>query len=226
MWPLEREEPRRSGGRQVTGAVCCGVGAGIELEVEEHGEQYGSKSIACGSQVNYDEPMARVENLLGALSLTMSDRFREVGAAYRMSASEQASLVTLLAHPDQPVSWLGEVLGLTSSGVTRLVDRLVARGWVTRTPGTDARHRRLRLTSAGTKRARLLNRDREAVLTDAVAGLSAADRADLERLLDSLVGALHDDLMSTIHTCRLCDRTVCRSSGLPCPLDHTVPADV
>ena len=64
------------------------------------------------------------------------------------------------------------------------------------------------------------------MLTDAVAGLSAADRAELERLLDSLVGALHDDLMSTIHTCRLCDRTVCRSSGQPCPLDHTVPADV
>ena len=44
--------------------------------------------------------MARVENLLGALSLTMADRFREVGAAQRMSASEQAALVTLLAHPD------------------------------------------------------------------------------------------------------------------------------
>ena len=128
--------------------------------------------------------MARVENLLGALSITMADRFRDVGAAYRMSASEQASLVTLLAHPDRPVSWLGEVLGLTSSGVTRLVDRLVARGWVTRTPGTDARHRRLRLTSSGTKRARSLNRDREAVLADAVAGLTDADRADLERLLD------------------------------------------
>jgi DNA-binding MarR family transcriptional regulator len=170
--------------------------------------------------------MARVENLLGALSITMADRFREVGAAHRMSASEQASLVTLLAHPDRPVSWLGEVLGLTSSGVTRLVDRLVARGWVTRTPGADARHRRLRLTSSGTKRARTLNRDREAVLADAVAVLTEADRTELERLLDSLVGALHEDLMPTMHTCRLCDRGVCRSSGVPCPLDHTVPTDV
>jgi len=170
--------------------------------------------------------MARVENLLGALSITMADRFRAVGEAHRVSASEQASLVTLLAHPDRPVSWLGDVLGLTSSGVTRLVDRLVARGWVTRTPGTDARHRRLRLTGSGTKLARSLNRDREEVLADAVSGLTATDRADLERLLDSLVGALHEDLMSTMHTCRLCDRTVCRSGGVPCPLDHTVPADV
>jgi len=170
--------------------------------------------------------MARVENLLGALSLTMADRFREVGAAQRMSASEQAALVTLLAHPDQPVSWLGDVLGLTSSGVTRLVDRLVARGWATRTQGTDARHRRLRLTAAGAKRARSLNRDREAVLAEAVATLPAADREDLERLLDRLVGALHDNLMGTMHTCRLCDRDVCRSGGVPCPLDHTVPADV
>jgi len=168
--------------------------------------------------------MARVENLLGALSLTIADRQRGVGAGQGMSASEQASLVTLLAHPDKPVSWLGEVLGLTSSGVTRLVDRLVDRGWVTRSPGSDARQRRLRLTSSGAKRAISLNRDRAAVLAEAVAGLTATDRANLERLLDSLVGALHDDLMSTMHTCRLCDRDVCRSSGVPCPLDHTVPA--
>jgi DNA-binding MarR family transcriptional regulator len=170
--------------------------------------------------------MARVENLLGALSLTMADRLRGVGAGHGMSASEQASVVTLHAHPDRPVSWLGEVLGLTSSGVTRLVDRLVDRGWVTRSPGSDARQRRLRLTASGTKRARALLREREAMLADAIAPLTGAERADLETLLDRMVGALAVELMPTMHTCRLCDRTACRSGGEACPLDHTLAADV
>jgi DNA-binding MarR family transcriptional regulator len=170
--------------------------------------------------------MARVENLLGALSLTMADRLRDVGARRDTSASEQAALVTLLAHPDRPVAWLGEVLGLTSSGVTRLVDRLVDRGWVTRSPGPDARQRRLRLTAAGTKRALRLNTERQRVLEEVLSPLSRDERADLEHKLERLVGALHVDLMPTMHTCRLCDRSACRSGGQPCPLDHTVPADV
>src|SRR5690349_24513011 len=108
--------------------------------------------------------MARMENLLGALSLTVSDRLRAVGTDHGMSSSEQAALVTLASHPDVAVSWLGEVLGLTSSGVTRLVDRLVEHGWASRSTGSDARQRRLRLTSAGTKRAHVLLRERDATL--------------------------------------------------------------
>src|SRR5687767_8729489 len=99
--------------------------------------------------------MTRLENLLGAQSLALSDRLLDAdvsGAA--MPGSERAALVTLLAHPDQSVRWLGDVLGLTSSGGTRLVDRLVAAGWVTRTAGDDARRRQLRLTRSGSARAR------------------------------------------------------------------------
>jgi DNA-binding MarR family transcriptional regulator len=169
--------------------------------------------------------MHRVENLQGALSLTVADRLRGVGAGRGMSASEQGALVTLLAHPDRPVAWLGEVLGLTSSGVTRLVDRLVEKGWATRSPGLDARQRRLRLTASGTRRARALNQDRELVLSQALAVLSAGERVELERLLEKVVGALTSDPLPALQTCRLCDRDACRSAGEPCPLDHTVAAD-
>ena len=168
--------------------------------------------------------MARVENLVGAQSLAVADRLRDVGSAHGLSASEQAALVTLTAHPDQAVSWLGDVLGLTSGGVTRLVDRLVARGLVARTAGTDARQRRLHLTAAGTRRARALNAQRLAVLEDVLAPLSAAERAELERLLERVVGSLHAEYAPTLRTCRLCDRGACRT-GASCPLDHTVPAD-
>ena len=170
--------------------------------------------------------MARVENLLGALSLTMADRLRGVGAGHDMSASEQASVVTLLAHPDRSVSWLGDVLGLTSSGVTRLVDRLVDRGWATRSTGEDARQRRLRLTAAGTKRARALLAERATLLAEVTAPLSAADRTQLEGLLEPLVGGLAEDYPQALRNCRLCDRDVCNSTGRACPLDHTRPTDV
>jgi DNA-binding MarR family transcriptional regulator len=170
--------------------------------------------------------VARAENLLGAVSLTLADRLRSVGAGQGLSASEQAAVVTLHAHPDQAVSWLGEVLGLTSSGMTRLVDRLVERGWVVRSPGTDARQRRLRLTGSGTKRARMLQREQDEVLGAALATLSGRDRADLEGLLGRLVGDLAVDYLPAVRTCRLCDRDACRASAEPCPLDHTIPADV
>ena len=166
-----------------------------------------------------------MENLLGALSLTMSARLRSVGVGHGMSTSEQAALVTLLTHPDRSVSWLGEVLGLTSSGGTRLVDRLVERGWVTRSPGTDARQRRLRLTASGIKRAQVLLRERDAVLAEAVDSLGEGDRAQLESLLTRVVGTLARDYIPALRTCRLCDRESCHSGDEGCPLGHTVPHD-
>ena len=134
-------------------------------------------------------------------------------------------MVTLLEHPDRPVAWLGEALGLSSGGATRLVDRLVARGFATRTSGADARQRRLRLTAAGARRARTLNAERLEVLRELLDPLSETERAGLEQLLGRLVGGLHDEYLPTLRTCRLCDRGACRS-GAPCPLDDMVPADV
>lgn len=166
-----------------------------------------------------------MENLLGALSLTMSDRLRSVADGHGMSTSEHAALVTLLTHPDRPVSWLGEVLGLTSSGVTRLVDRLVERGWVSRSPGTDARQRRVRLTASGTKRAQVLLRERDATLAEAVDALGEADRAQFEGLLSRVVGSLARDYVPALRTCRLCDRETCSSGDEVCPLRHTVPGE-
>lgn len=166
--------------------------------------------------------MPRLENLLGAWSLTVTDRMAVAGSAAGLSGTDQAALVTLLEHPDRPVSWLGEVLGLTSSGATRLVDRLVSSGWVGRSAGTDTRQRRLRLTRSGSALARKLLAARGSALTESLAGLDAADRRRLEKLLERLVGASTPDFLPAMRTCRLCDRTACRTGG-PCPLDHTVP---
>jgi DNA-binding MarR family transcriptional regulator len=165
--------------------------------------------------------MARLENLLGAWSLTVVDRMASAGRQAGWSASDQAAVVTLLAHPDRTVSWLGEVLALTSSGATRLVDRLVAADWVVRSPGGDARQRRLRLTAHGEAVARSVLHTRNEVLTESLAPLDDRVRSQLERALEQMVGASTRALPAAMRTCRLCDRSACRAEGHDCPLDHT-----
>jgi DNA-binding MarR family transcriptional regulator len=168
--------------------------------------------------------MARLENLVGAFSLSVTDRLVGTSSA-GMSPSEQASLVTLLAHPDIRVSWLGDVLRLTSSGATRLVDRLVDKGWVSRGSASDLRERSLRLTPAGRRHARAALRQRDDQVSASIATLSESERAQLEHLMERLVGNLTGSRLAALQTCRLCDRSACSSERAPCPLNHTVTAD-
>ena len=163
--------------------------------------------------------MARLENLLGAHALTVVDRMEAATTA----PSESAALATLLAHPGRGVGWLGDVLGLTDSGSTRLVGRLVAVGLVRREPGADARSRTLTLTAMGRRRARAVLRDRERALTPVLEPLSDAERRTLERLLGKVVAGLADDRAAGLHTCRMCDRDACDAGTRACPLWHTVP---
>jgi DNA-binding MarR family transcriptional regulator len=167
--------------------------------------------------------MTRLENLLGAQSLALSDRLLDADiAGAAMPGSERAALVTLLAHPGQSVRWLGDVLGLTSSGGTRLVDRLVTAGWVTRTAGDDARQRRLQLTRSGRTRARTVLGARQAVLSQVVGVLSAQEQQQLEALLDKMVTGLAATRLPALRVCRMCDRGACSMDDRECPLEHTV----
>lgn len=168
--------------------------------------------------------MSRLENLLGAQSLALADRLldADIGpAGGDMPSSDRAALVTLLAHPGQTVRWLGDVLGLTSSGGTRLVDRLVAGGLVTRTAGGDARQRQLRLTRSGIARARAVLRARQAVISEALSSLSDEERGQLEKLLEKVVNGLAVTRLPALRVCRMCDREACDL----CPLQHTTAND-
>jgi DNA-binding MarR family transcriptional regulator len=169
--------------------------------------------------------MERLANLLGAQALALTDRLLDAEGESKdaLAASERAALVTLYAHPDRPVSWLGEVLRLTSSGSTRLVDRLVEQGWVSRQAGVDARSRNVRLTAAGRRRARRVLDARRTAMLDAVALLSPRDRAELERLLGLVVENLAAATGPAMQVCRLCDRRACNADGRECPLHHTAP---
>ena len=118
-----------------------------------------------------------------------------------------------------------DLLGLTTSGATRLVDQLESQGLVERRAGADARTKSLVLTDAGTALAAELLAARDRAIADVVAPLDDADRADLERILARLTAGFADDRPTAERTCRMCDRGACRT-GAPCPLDHTVTTDV
>jgi len=163
--------------------------------------------------------MTRLENLLGVQALALVDRM----AGDDLAPSESAALVTLLAHPGSGVGWLADVLGLTDSGGTRVVERLVAAGLLQRRPGTDARSRVLELTDQGRRRAETALSTRQTELARALEPLSDTERQTLERLLGKVVARLADDRPAALHACRMCDREACAAGAGRCPLAHTVP---
>lgn len=166
--------------------------------------------------------MARLENLLGVLSLAVTDG---VTGGPDLHPSARAVLVSVHAHPGRPVSWLRDLLGLTTSGATRLLDQLEAQGLVERQPGADARTKAVALTDAGTALALDLLDARERAIEAVLAPLDGGDRRLLEGLLERLVSDLTDDALAGERACRMCDRGACRTGG-PCPLDHTVTTGV
>ena len=117
----------------------------------------------------------RAGNVLGAVALGLVDRIDEtVTEAAGQPGSAAAALSALHFLIDRPsIDALRRVLGVTSSGAVRLVDRLEELGYVRRTAGDDARTTFVVLTAAGTRAAARVAEARARVLGDALAVLTA-----------------------------------------------------
>jgi len=161
----------------------------------------------------------RAANLLGALSLVVADRAADaVAAAAGRSESGAAALSALLQFLDRPsVDLLRQVLGLTSSGTVRLLDRLAESGYIRREPGADGRSTSVTLTDAGRRAAREVTQARARVLTAALAALAPDERAAFEQLAGKMLAGLRRGPGATRWICRLCDIGVCRGAGSGCP---------
>ncbi|MFB3739597.1 MAG: MarR family winged helix-turn-helix transcriptional regulator, partial [Candidatus Velamenicoccus archaeovorus] len=120
----------------------------------------------------------QTENLLGALALALSDRMRAAIAGASGQADNGAVALSALGRflEDPSIDLLGRVLGLTSSGTVRLVDRLEAAGLVRRGVGEDGRVTTVALTAAGRRGAERVTASRRAVLTGALSVLAPAER--------------------------------------------------
>jgi DNA-binding MarR family transcriptional regulator len=170
----------------------------------------------------------RTLQLLGVVSLAAVDRLRDaLGAGEprtghdRLDETDAGALVHLQAWPGTSVNELAAVIGRSQPATVRLVDRCVERGWLRRDPGRDRRTLALELTDRGTELVDEILAARATVLRPMLGALSAAERADLERLLGRVAARLADDRRTATHVCRLCHRGVCMS-GPGCPLEHTM----
>jgi DNA-binding MarR family transcriptional regulator len=173
-----------------------------------------------GARLDGDRPeFDRAANLFGALSLAMADRMAWVieGTAAQ-SATAATALSALHDFLDgTSIDLLAQVLGLTSSGTVRLVDRLSEAGYVRRTAGADARTTSIVLTKAGRRVAANVAAARADLLSGALADLSADERQVFERVTGRVLAGLVRGPDATRWICRLCDTTTCgRAEGL-CP---------
>ena len=163
--------------------------------------------------------MDRGANLLGALSLVVADRTTDaIAGAAGQSATAAAALSALNDFLDRPtIDLLGQVLGLTSSGTVRLVDRLQDAAYVRRQPGGDGRSTVVVLTASGRRAAKRVAAARAAVLDGALAALAPGERRTLEELVSLLLAGMVRGPGAVRWMCRLCDTTACGREVGACP---------
>jgi DNA-binding MarR family transcriptional regulator len=164
----------------------------------------------------------RPANLLGALALVVSDQMADAtAAAAGRSDSAPAALAALLHFLDRPsVDRLRQVLGLTSSGTVRLLDRLTESGYVQREEGTDRRSAAIVLTDRGEEVAREVCRTRAAVLDRVLSPLSPAERATFDELAGKMLVGMMREPGAVRWGCRLCDTGICRGAPGGCPVGN------
>jgi DNA-binding MarR family transcriptional regulator len=172
---------------------------------------------------------ARLANMLGAWALAVSDRMTAAAdAAAGRGGQAPAALVAL----DQfagggTIEQLRHVLGLTHSAAVRLVDGLVADGYVVRrSRAGDRRSVALRLTHSGRAAARRIGRARALAVEQTLRGLSEAQQRSLTTLAERLTAdltalRLEERAMGEPPAggwlCRLCDFAACGRPEGRCP---------
>jgi len=161
-------------------------------------------------------------NLLGALSLMIADRMADaMGEAGGRPESAAAALSALLHFLDSPsVDLLRQVLGLTSSGTVRLLDKMAESGYVDRGPGADRRSTTVTLTGAGRAAASRVSAARAGVLHGALAGLTDAERDLLRQVMGKVLVGLMREPGAVRWMCRLCDTGTCRGAAGGCPVGN------
>ena len=173
-----------------------------------------------------EQDLARGANLLGAVSLAVTDRIRvaaERGA--EQGGSAPAALISLAGYLDgSPIDAVRSPLALTHSATVRLVDRLVAAGLAQRREGRDRRSVAVELTPAGHSAAAEAVKARAEALEEALADLDPAERTELARLHAKVLGTLTEGRASAGHICRLCDSHACGHEEGRCPVTQAADA--
>jgi len=161
----------------------------------------------------------RLENLLGALAVALSD---VIGSAVETATGHTgamgAALATLAQEPGLGIEQLRVPLGRTQSATVRVVDQLVAEGYAERRAGRDSRSVAVVLTDKGNQAAARVLGSREDALTDALDVLGPGERKTLTAALEKVLAAITTDRAHADHICRLCDLAACPEKVCPVEL--------
>jgi DNA-binding MarR family transcriptional regulator len=164
----------------------------------------------------------KVENIVGALALALSDSVLLGAQEQAPEPGPAAAALTLLVHePGMPIERLRRALRLSHPGAVRLVDRLVAENLIERRPSpTDRRAVALYLTKAGEKSSNAIFAVRQSRIEEALKVLDPSERDMLGKLTEKLLRGLVHDLDQAYSVCRLCDPGVCTN----CPVSSALEA--
>jgi MarR family transcriptional repressor of emrRAB len=168
-------------------------------------------------------PSRRAEqsaNLLGALGSAVADRVRAAVTAIAGGAENDATALSALLHflVDPRIDRLAQVLGLSSSGTVRLVDRLERLGLVRRSAGDDARATTVTVTAAGRARAEEISRARTEMLELALAPLTPEEHDQFGVLAGKILVGIMFPPGAYGWMCRLCDTVRCGRPEGHCPV--------
>lgn len=156
------------------------------------------------------------ENMIGAMALALSDAVI-TDARRQVPQNIEAAGLTLIGHvPGMSILELSKGLDLSHPGTVRLVDRMVAGGFVTRARSEeDGRTVALTLTPAGEEQEHAVLASRGMSLEGALSHLSREEVATLSQISKKLLNGMVTDEYSALRICRLCDSKVC----IGCPVE-------
>jgi MarR family transcriptional repressor of emrRAB len=166
-------------------------------------------------------------NVLAALAMGLDDRIRDsVEETAGHSAAAPSALVALHQFLGGcSMDQLRQTIGLSPSGAVRLVDRLVAEGYVQREPAADARSVALVLTRSGRSVAVKVQAARAVVVGELLQALSRDELRFLSEVADKLLAAITEQRLGErdqgrpvgAWLCRLCDLNACGRPDGKCP---------
>jgi len=167
----------------------------------------------------HGETAAHLRNVLGALAVAATDLMTEDAQAGGYYPAEHAAIILVATVDGLSQEDLQRRLGLSQPGTTRLVDRLAARGLLTRAPGPDRRTNALRLTTAGAREAERALARRHELLGPLVAGLDETEQQAAVALIGRMLATLVRSGRSPWRICRECDQAACDAGQCQCPVD-------
>ena len=165
----------------------------------------------------------KIENVVGALALALSDPLHLDTQAQAPEPGPAAAAIALIGHePGLTIEQLRRALRLSHPGTVRLVDRLAKDGLVERRASLeDRRAVALHLTHAGEASFAAILTARQTSIAWALKSLSSEEREMFGRLAEKLLGSLVQDVDKAYQVCRLCDRQSCEA----CPVEEALEID-